>query len=32
VAAAADLILQQGVVSTTLEDVWAEAEVSSSQI
>jgi AcrR family transcriptional regulator len=32
VAAAADLILQQGVAGTTLDDVRAEAEVSSSQI
>src|SRR6516225_1696504 len=32
VAAAADLILQQGVASTTLDDVRAEADVSSSQI
>jgi TetR/AcrR family transcriptional regulator, transcriptional repressor for nem operon len=31
-AAAADLILQQGVAGTTLDDVRAEAEVSSSQI
>jgi len=30
--AAADLILQQGVAATTLEDVRAEAGVSSSQI
>jgi TetR/AcrR family transcriptional regulator, transcriptional repressor for nem operon len=30
--AAADLILQQGVAATTLEDVRAEAAVSSSQI
>jgi len=32
VAAAADLILQQGVAGTTLDDVRAEAGVSSSQI
>jgi TetR/AcrR family transcriptional regulator, transcriptional repressor for nem operon len=32
VAAAADLILQQGVAGTTLEDVRAAAGVSSSQI
>jgi AcrR family transcriptional regulator len=32
VAAAADLILQQGVAGTTLEDVRAQAGVSSSQI
>jgi TetR/AcrR family transcriptional regulator, transcriptional repressor for nem operon len=32
VAAAADLILQQGVARTTLDDVRAEAGVSSSQI
>ena len=32
VAAAADLILQQGVAGTTLEDVRAEAGVSSSQV
>jgi TetR/AcrR family transcriptional repressor of nem operon len=32
VAAAADLILQQGVAGTTLDDVRAEADVSSSQI
>jgi TetR/AcrR family transcriptional regulator, transcriptional repressor for nem operon len=32
VAAAAGLILQQGVAQTTLEDVRAEAKVSSSQI
>jgi len=32
VVAAADLILRQGVASTTLEDVRAEARVSSSQI
>jgi TetR/AcrR family transcriptional regulator, transcriptional repressor for nem operon len=32
VAAAADLILQQGVAGTTLEEVRAEAGVSSSQI
>src|SRR5215470_3767598 len=32
VAAAADLILAQGVASTTLEEVRAEAGVSSSQI
>jgi AcrR family transcriptional regulator len=32
VAAAADLILQRGVAGTTLDDVRAEAEVSSSQI
>ncbi len=32
VAAAADLILQQGVARTTLEEVRAEAGVSSSQI
>ena len=32
VAAAADLMLQQGVAGTTLEDVRAEAGVSSSQI
>jgi TetR/AcrR family transcriptional regulator, transcriptional repressor for nem operon len=31
-AAAADLILQQGVAGTTLEDVRAQAGVSSSQI
>jgi TetR/AcrR family transcriptional regulator, transcriptional repressor for nem operon len=32
VAAAADLILQKGVASTTLDDVRAEASVSCSQI
>ena len=32
VAAAADLILEQGVAGTTLDDVRAEAGVSSSQI
>ena len=32
VAAAADLILQQGVAGTTLEDVRAEAGVSSAQV
>src|SRR5256886_13287163 len=32
VAAAAGLILQQGVAGTTLDDVRAEAGVSSSQI
>jgi len=32
VAAAADLILQHGVARTTLDDVRAEADVSSSQI
>jgi AcrR family transcriptional regulator len=32
VAAAADLILERGVAGTTLDDVRAEAEVSSSQI
>src|SRR6516162_11204207 len=32
VAAAADLILQQGVAGTTLDDVRDEAGVSSSQI
>jgi len=32
VAAAADLVLQQGVAGTTLDDVRAEAGVSSSQI
>ncbi len=32
VAAAADLILQQGVAGTTLDDVRAQAGVSSSQI
>jgi TetR/AcrR family transcriptional regulator, transcriptional repressor for nem operon len=32
VAAAADIILQQGVARTTLDDVRAEAGVSSSQI
>src|SRR5947209_14435324 len=32
VAAAADLILQQGVAGTTLDDVRAETGVSSSQI
>jgi len=32
VAAAADLILRQGVAATTLDDVRAEAGVSSSQI
>jgi len=32
VAAAADLVLAQGVAGTTLDDVRAEAEVSSSQI
>jgi AcrR family transcriptional regulator len=32
VAAAADLILQQGIARTTLDDVRAEARVSSSQI
>src|SRR5258708_29349780 len=32
VAAAADLILQQGVAGTTLDEVRAEAGVSSSQI
>jgi TetR/AcrR family transcriptional repressor of nem operon len=32
VAAAADLILQQGVAGTTLDDVRAEAGVSSSQV
>src|SRR5215471_10195175 len=32
VAAAADLILTQGVAGTTLDDVRAEARVSSSQI
>jgi TetR/AcrR family transcriptional regulator, transcriptional repressor for nem operon len=32
VAAAADIILQQGVTRTTLDDVRAEAGVSSSQI
>jgi len=32
VAAAADLILQQGAAGTTLDDVRAEAGVSSSRI